>query len=249
MTPFNERMLLSAKERGSRLVLALDVRGPIEGRLDRAEAILEQTKEHIAAVKLNQHLLLPHGLKGVKGIVDGCTRERLPLIADLKMNDIESTNLDALESLVSFGFDGLIANPFVGYEEGLGRVMRRARDAGLGVLLLTYMSHRGAKDGYAVLTEKGEPLYRVFAARAKEWGADGVIVSAKSSAVTAEVRNIVGKDCLIFSPGVGPQGGTASDALASGADFVIVGRSVTEAPEPARVTAALRNESHAWARS
>ncbi len=242
MTPFKERMLLSAEERRSRVVLALDVAGPIETRLARARAILGQTKREAAAVKLNQHLLLPYGLIGVEGLVEECRKEGLPIIADLKMNDVESTNLDALESLVSFGFDGLIANPFVGYEEGLGRVLVRAREVGLGTLLLAYMSHEGAKDGYAILTAEREPLYRVFAARAREWGADGVIVSAKSNSTIREVRDIVGRDSLIFSPGIGPQGGTASNARASGADFVIVGRSVTEALDPAKTIVALRNE-------
>lgn len=243
MTPFNERVLLSAKERKSRLVLALDVAGPLDGRLARARAILEQTKHDVAAVKLNYHLLLPYGLRGVKNLVDECKRERLPIIADLKMNDIESTNLDALRSLISFRFDGLIANPFVGYEEGLGRVMKIAHRAGLGVLLLAYMSHEGAKDGYALRAENGEPLYKLFASRARKWKADGVVVSAKSGAKIAEVRRIVGRRCLIFSPGVGPQGGSASTALASGTDFIIVGRSVTGAPKPDVAVEALR---HQW---
>lgn len=245
MKPFNDRMLLSAEERRSRLVLALDVGGPIEGRLAKATAVFEQTKQNLAAVKLNQHLLLPLGLRGIRSLLEECKSEGLPLIADLKMNDIESTNLDALESLIAFGFDGLIANPFVGYDEGLGRVIGRAHEAGLGVLLLAYMSHRGATDGYALRSENGEPLYRIFASRAKEWGADGVIVSAKSGDRITEVKSIVGKSCLVFSPGIGPQGGSASTALASGTDFVIVGRSVTEAPDPAAAVAALRR---AWSK-
>lgn len=240
MTSFNERMLLSARKKGSRLVLALDVTGPFEERLTRAEGILEQTKRSVAAVKLNHHLLLPFGLRGVEGLIKTCKKEGLPLIADLKMNDIESTNLDILGSLSAFGFDAVIANPFIGYEEGLGRVIGHAHAGGLGVLLLVYMSHEGAKDGYALLTEKREPFYRVFADRAKQWETDGVIVSAKSPAMITEVRTLVGKECLIFSPGVGAQGGTASVALASGADFVIVGRSVTGATEPAKVVSELR---------
>jgi orotidine-5'-phosphate decarboxylase len=242
MTQFKERMLMSAKEKRSRLVLALDVSGPIEERLAKAQMVLEQTKQDLAAVKLNQHLLLPYGLNGVKSLIAECRGEGLPLIADLKMNDIESTNLDALQSLISFGVDGLIANPFVGYEEGLGKVIERAHKAALGVLLLAYMSHQGAEDGYALRSDKGEPLYRVFASRAREWGADGVVVSAKSSDKILEVRRIVGKHCLLFSPGIGPQGGRASTALASGTDFIIVGRSVTEAPNPAVAVSALRNE-------
>ena len=232
-------MLRASAAKGSKLVLALDTSGPFDGRLAKALMVVGQTKSCIAAVKLNQHLLLPFGLKGVEALVRECKDAGLPLIADLKMNDIESTNLDAIESLCSFGFDGVIANPFVGYDEGLGRGLERARAHGLGVLLLVYMSHAGSKDGYALGMEGGEPLYKEFARRARLWGAEGVIVSAKTPDVIAEVRGIVGKDSLIFSPGVGAQGGTASAAIRSGADFVIVGRSVTEAPEPAKAVAAL----------
>jgi len=242
MIPFNERVLRSAGERRSRLVLALDITGPMDDRLSRAQAVLERAMNDVAAVKLNNHLLLPYGLRGVKNLVDECKREGLPVIADLKLNDIESTNLDVLDSLISFGFDGLIANPFVGYEEGLGRVMTRAHRVGLGVLLLTYMSHEGAKDGYALRAEDGSPLYRLFASRARKWKADGVIVSAKSGPRIREIRRVIGKRCLIFSPGVGPQGGSASTALASGADFVIIGRSVTNAPRPEAAIATLRRQ-------
>jgi orotidine-5'-phosphate decarboxylase len=230
---FREKMAEASEKNRSRLVLALDVSGPAERRLEKAERVLEDTKELIAAVKLNHHLILPYGLRGLTRIVDACKESGLPLIADLKLNDIESTNLTVLESLVRWGFDAVIANPFVGYREGLGKLMELARADGFGVILLVYMSHEGANESYELRTTEGEPLYRVFAKRAKEWGADGVIVSAKAADRVAEVREIVGRGCMIFSPGVGPQGGRFSAGVASGADFVIVGRLVTESERPA----------------
>ncbi len=231
MSGFNERILSSAKEKHSRVVLALDISGPFETRLRRASEVLKSTGNHVSAVKVNNHLLLPYGLEGMKEVIITCRDAGLPLIADLKMNDIESTNLNVVDSLLSYGFDAVIANPFVGREEGLGKVVERMHLRGGGVLFLVYMSHRGAEEGYALRTEGGEPLYRVFARRAREWGADGVIVSAKSSKIMEETRKVVGKECLIFAPGIGVQGGSA--ATAGGADFVIVGRSIIEAADPA----------------
>ena len=229
---FKERLLASARKRGSRVVLALDFADPYLSRLSRAEKVLGQVKEHVAAVKINHHLILPFGLEGLGGIVDVCRGESLPLIADLKMNDIESTNLNIVDSLFAYGIDAVIANPFVGREEGLGKAIERTHANKGGVILLVYMSHGGAPEGYGLRLEGGEPLYRVFARRAKEWGADGVVVSAKSAEKIAETREIVGKGCLIFSPGVGAQGGDASAGTSAGADFVIVGRSITESPDP-----------------
>ena len=230
MSSFRDRMMASAERTGSRVVLALDVTGPYDARLARAEKALDATKDGIAAVKVNHHLLLPFGLEGIGKIVAKCHDRGLPLIADLKMNDIESTNLDIADSLLAYGFDAVIANPFVGKEEGLGGVIERMHAKGGGVILLVYMSHRGAKEGYS-LRVAGKPLYKTFAARAKDWRADGVIVSAKSPEKIAETRKIIGKGCLIISPGVGAQGGTRRGA-ALGADFVIVGRSIVEATNP-----------------
>lgn len=231
---FREKILESSRTRGSRVVLALDFGGSYDVRLKKAEEVLEKTKGEIAGVKINYHLLLPYGLKGLGGVIETCRKEELPLIADLKLNDIEATNLNVVDSLLAFGFDAVIANPFVGREEGLGKVIERLHSRGGGILLLVYMSHKGAGEGYSLRLEGGEPLYRVFARRAKGWGADGVVVSAKSPEKILETRRIVGKDCLVFSPGVGAQGGSASSGIGSGADFVIVGRSITESENPAK---------------
>jgi orotidine-5'-phosphate decarboxylase len=233
MTRFNERMLRSADEKRSRVVLALDFSEPFDRRLARAEHVLDATKRNVAAVKINHHLILPYGLQGLRRLVDTCRGEGLPLIADLKMNDIESTNLNIVDSLFAFGFDAVTANPFVGKEEGLGEVVKEVHSRGGGVLFLVYMSHKGAEEGYSLRLEGGEPVYRVFAARAKEWGADGVVVSAKAPEKISETRRIVGKDCLIFSPGVGAQGGDMKAGAAGGADFVIVGRAITDSRDPA----------------
>jgi len=237
---FRHNMLRSAKSHDSRVVLALDLSGPYDTRLRRAEKVLSATKESVAAVKMNHHLLLPFGLRGVKDLIDVCKEEKLPLVADLKLNDIESTNLNVVDSLLTFGFDGVTANPFVGREEGLGKVIDRMHAKEGGVILLVYMSHRGAGEGYGLRDEKGVPLYRTFAQRARAWGADGVVVSAKTVDKISETRRIVGKDCLIFAPGIGPRGGDSASGAGEGADFVIVGRSITESSDPVKALRAFK---------
>ncbi len=232
---FKEEILDSAKRHDSRVVLSLDVWGPYGERLGRAKEVLKQTRERIAAVKVNHHLLLPFGLEGVKEIVEACRREGLPLIADLKINDIESTNLNIVDSLFDFGFEALTANPFVGWREGLEKVVTRVHEKGGGIIFLVYMSHSGAEEGYSLYLKGGKPIYRVFAERARVWKADGIVVSAKSSKMIREARKIVGKGCLIFSPGIGAQGGDPLEWYGTGADFMIVGRALTEAPDPGQV--------------
>ena len=231
---FRERMARSSTRNGSRLVLALDLSGPYDTRVSRAEAVLGAVKGAIAAVKVNHQLLLPYGLQGIRSLVETCRVERLPLIADLKLNDIGSTNVNVVDSLLSFGFDAVIANPFVGREEGLGEVIARMHAGEGGVILLVYMSLRGADEGYGLFEHSGEPLYRTFAVRARDWGADGVVVSARSVDKIIETRRIVGEECIIFSPGIGPQGGEVASGAGEGADFIIVGRSITESADPAK---------------
>lgn len=242
MTGFNERIVRSSRRSGSRLVLALDVSDIHERRLHHAEKVLASVKDEVAAVKLNHHLLLPFGLEGVRGIIGTCHDAGLPLIADLKLNDIESTNVNAVGSLFKYGFDAFIANPFVGYREGLGATIDLAHARGRGVILLVYMSHRGAVEGYSLQVDGGRQLYQVFAERAKHWRADGVVVSAKSNAKVSETRKIVGEKCLIFSPGVGAQGGRVAAGVTPGADFIIVGRTIMESPNPAKVVRELNAE-------
>ena len=240
MQTFRERVLASSRERGSRVVLALDVSGPFGQRVARAMKVLQQTKESIAAVKVNFHLLLPFGLTGIRNLIDLCKGEGLPLIADMKLNDIGSTNLEVIESLLASRFDAVIANPLVGYRDGMGEAIERAHELGGGVILLVYMSHRGVNEGYTLRLDGGRRLYQAFAERARRWGADGTIVSARSRAALRETRKIVGGDCLIFAPSVGAQGGEAEAAISSGADFIIVGRSVIDSEEPSREAERLR---------
>ncbi len=228
---FRDSLIASSKSHASRIVLALDVTGPSEARLGKAAGLLEQLSVGVAGVKVNFQLLLPRGLEGIAEVARICSDNSLPLIADIKLNDIESTNLDAVEQLFSHGVDAVIANPFAGFDDGLAKPIHRARELGKGVLLLVYMSHAGAKEGYSLKVER-EPLYLEFARRVRDWDTDGAVVSSKSLETISQVRKIIGRERLIVSPGVGTQGGDGAKAVKAGTDFAIVGRSIIDAAEP-----------------
>jgi orotidine-5'-phosphate decarboxylase len=234
----------NSRKSGSRIVLAADVGGPYATRLERASSLVASLSERVVAVKLNWHLLLPFGVLGLRELVERCSDAGLPLIADMKLNDIGATNVEAAETLFSNGFDALIANPFVGYEEGIRDVMQRSREMRKGVILLVYMSHRGAREGYG-LKAGNQPLYLRFARETRRWRAEGAIVSSKSPSIIREVRSILRREQVILSPGVGTQGGDARRAIGAGSDYVIVGRSITEAKDPGRSADALNSELRA----
>jgi orotidine-5'-phosphate decarboxylase len=231
----------NSRKSGSRVILAADVGGPFETRLERAVSLVSAVGESVVAVKVNWHLLLPYGVLGLRGLVERCVEAGLPLIADMKLNDIGSTNVEAAETLFSNGFDALIANPFVGYKEGMEDLLAKSREMRKGVIMLVYMSHAGASDGYG-LRAGGEPLYVGFARRTRRWGADGAVVSSKSPSIIREVRSVLKKEQVILSPGVGFQGGDARKALEAGSDYLIVGRSIVDSKDPARSVEALNRE-------
>jgi orotidine-5'-phosphate decarboxylase len=240
---FRELIARSAERRRSRIVLALDVVGPLDRRIERARQILKDVAGDVAAVKLNMHLLLPFGLLGLQELVSDCRGYGTPVIADIKLNDIEATNRDAVTTLFMHGLDAVIANPFVGFKEGLSGVLQIGRERDKGVILLVYMSHAGAREGYGVKLLNGQPMYIALAEKTRKWNADGAIVSARSLPVLRAVRKKLRADQIILSPGVGAQGGDAKRALRAGSDYVIVGRSITEAHDPARAVRKLRRES------
>ena len=97
------------------------------------------------------------------------------------------------------GFDAMIANPFVGWKGGLEVVFDEANSRDKGVILLVYMSHPGAPEGYGrmVMDEQGKRLfYTVFAENARKWGASGVIVGATHLPIVQEVYNILGEEII-----------------------------------------------------
>jgi orotidine-5'-phosphate decarboxylase len=228
---FGERLKESSKRHGSKIILALDITGPQSTRAARAESLLNELGDSLAGVKVNFQLLLPQGLQGLAGVASICAKKELPLIADIKLNDIESTNLETVELLFGNGFDAVIANPFAGHNEGLSKVIARSKALKKGVILLVYMSHEGAEEGYALKVGE-EPMYMRFARKVVEWGADGAIVSAKSLDIIKDVRRTLEPWQVILSPGIGFQGGEADKAIRAGTDFAIVGRSIIDAKAP-----------------
>lgn len=238
----------SERRRGSRVVLALDVVEENPERVfSRSISVLREVHEYICAVKINYHLILPLALfNGVKKIIGLAKELSLPTIADCKANDIGSTNRIIAENYFRAGFDALVANPFIGWEDGLQPIFEVAEKMGGGVILLVYMSHRAAWEGYGQkvydpISGRVKPQYIILAERALSWGADGVIVGATYPEKIREVYGILGSSIPIYSPGVGAQGGDVDAAVSAGSHYLIVGRSIVDAKSPARAAEVIRD--------
>ncbi len=252
--PFRVRMEQTAKTRQTNIVLALDF--PFEKPekrktiFNKAEEALRSAQPYICAVKMNHHLVLPLGtFDGVQQLVNMAHRKGLLTIMDCKANDIGSTNQAIAEYYYAAGFDALIANPFVGWDEGLKPIFDVAKRLNRGVILLVYMSHKAAFEGYGQTvfeTETGNklPQYVSFAKKALKYGADGAVVGATYPEKIEEVHQILGENVPIFSPGIGTQGGDIKSALEAGSRYLIVGRSIVQAEDPAKAAKEIR--SIAW---
>lgn len=248
---FRDRIEEISKSKGSNIVLALDF--PFEkpenrqALYNRAEHVLEAVHPYICAVKINYHLILPLGIfNGLKKLLEKAHERELVAIADSKINDIGATNQVIAEYFFAAGFDALIANPFVGWEEGLKPAFEVAKKLRKGIILLTYMSHKGAGEGYGQMvvdaeTGRNMPQYMLFAKKALKWKADGVVVGATYPEKIKEIHKVLGGKIPIYSPGIGPQGGAIESALKAGTRYLIVGRAITLTENPAESAEYMRN--------
>lgn len=243
---FIERIKKSANLHKSKLVLALDLSYTNKNDLLKfAKNTTNALGDYICAIKINFHLLLPLDLYSeVKTVTALAHSLGLQTIADIKLNDISNTNEVALSHLWSAGFDALTMNPFIGFA-ALRDAILYAHKNNNGVIALVYMSHKSASDTYGlkVIDPKRNTtvqMYELFLDWVEELNADGIVVGATLPEIIKKCSARVKGKVLIFSPGIGTQGGDAKQALANGSDYLIVGRSIIEAKDPKAETSQIR---------
>jgi orotidine-5'-phosphate decarboxylase len=236
---FQARIEEASETHASKIVLSLDyILSDREALFLRSLQTLETLAPHLCAVKINRHLILPLGLHPlVERLVTVAHNLDLPVIMDCKINDIGDTNLEIARCYFEAGFDAVTANPFIGWEGGLEPVFNLAGESSKGVILLVYMSHRSAGEGYGqkiVDSRTGHERrqYLVFAERAVAWGADGVVVGATYPEKIREVNQVLKDRIPIYSPGIGVQGGALNCVADAGASYFIIGRSILLSPDP-----------------
>ncbi len=138
------------------------------------------------------------------------------LILDAKRGDIGSTAEQyAAEAFDRYGADVVTVNPYLGRDSLEPFLSREDR----GVFVLCRTSNPGS-DAFQRLDVAGRPLYEHVAITVTgEWdplGRTGLVVGATQLPELARVRAVVGPDVPLLVPGVGAQGGSASDAVVAG---------------------------------
>lgn len=194
-----------------RLIVALDL-----ADVDRARSIAKEVRGSVDAIKVNWPLILAGGLAIIRELSGSGY-----VLADLKVADIPNTSGLIVERAVLAGASGVICHGFAG-EDSVRACVKAAGAADLFVV--TELSHPGGQEFTAKVAED-------IARLAIRAGAAGIIAPATRPERVKAFRGIVGTR-LILAPGVGTQGGKAAEAIAAGADAVIVGRAIYEAEDP-----------------
>lgn len=231
---FNQNLDAISAQKITKIILALDLdyRRNVSGLLKEAKSLVKKVSDYICAVKLNFHLILPLSLPEIASLNAQIADEGLVSIADIKLNDIGNTNVVTTKYLWDCGFSGVIVNPFVGYKGALDSVYEVAAKRHKGVITLAYMSHEGADEGYGLRLENGRTIYDECLSRAIEWKSSGVIIGTTRPEKISVARKYLGTKIKIMCPGSGAQGGDIGAALAAGADYIIIGRSITKSHSP-----------------
>jgi orotidine-5'-phosphate decarboxylase len=219
-----------------RLIVALDVPEAAEAR-----ALAARLRGRVGALKVGSQLFTAAGPGLVKELVAGGDR----VFLDLKYHDIPNTVAGAVASAVRLDVALLTVHALGGRAMLESAVEARGSSATRLLAITILTSH-----DEAVLQQLGVRgpvsdaalrLARVAAAA----GIDGVVASPQEARA---IRAACGPGLLIVTPGVRPAGAargdqsrvaTPAEALAAGADRIVVGRPVTAAPDPASAADAI----------
>lgn len=197
------------------LILALDVMNEQE-----ATEICDSVKEYIDTIKIGYPLALAEGLEIIGKLKD---KFGFKVICDFKVADIDATNSKICDETFKAGADAIICHGFVG-SDSVQACLDMANKHKKELFLLTEMSHPGAK---MFLQENADEIARMGV----EMGIKNYVAPATRLDRLSDIRNIVGDDAYIISPGVGKQGGDGKKTLEY-SNAIIVGRSIYESQNP-----------------
>ncbi len=225
---------------GNRLIAALDA--PSRGD---AERLVERLEGVPSWVKVGLELFCAEG----PSIVRELTTRGLAVMLDLKLHDIPETVARATAKVAGLGA-GLLTVHASGGPAMLEAAVKAAKDGGdMRVLAVTVLTSLDDTD--LVQTGAIGPVAELVTKRARLAVASGCHGIVASPHEVASLRAVVPPGFLLVTPGIRPAGSAAGDqkrvmtprqARAAGADLVVIGRPLRDAPSPAAVARAVVEE-------
>lgn len=217
---------------GERLIVALDVK-----TLKEAGDIIKKLSPAVRVFKIGIELFTLCGPDSVRMVHDNGAKAFL----DLKFHDIPNTVANAVRSAAGLGVFMLNIHT-LGGSEMIRQAARAVAESGqkpklLGVTVLTSMDQASIQE--VGIGGRLEDEVVSLAGMGKNAGLDGVVASPKEAEL---IRKGLGKDFIIVTPGIRPAWAeigdqkrttTPAEAIKAGADYVVVGRPILEARDPA----------------
>jgi orotidine-5'-phosphate decarboxylase len=223
-----------------RMIFALDVDSP-----QKAKEWVTKLESHVKFYKVGLQLFLA----GWFPVIDWITARGHKVMVDLKLFDVPETVRRAVQQLRNRG----ITFATVHGNDPILRAAAAERGEDLKILAVTVLTSFGEEDMLEMFGVpcKVEDLVFVRARKALRLGCDGVVSSGLEA---ARLRGELGQNFLIVTPGIRPGANitieqddqkrivTAGQAIADGADYVVVGRPIATAADPIAVVEAMQGE-------
>jgi orotidine-5'-phosphate decarboxylase len=233
----------------AQLIVALDVPSA-----DDAERLIDQLYE--------LDLIFKIGLESLYGyperIFSYCEARDVRFFIDAKLHDIPRTVGAAVTQLVRPGTHIINVHALGGdamMRAAVEAAQSRADELGISVphvFAVTILTSHGAEDlgELGLQGGPGENATRL-AALARDAGCSGVVCSAHE---VADLKKFFGYDFLTLTPGIRPPGEahgdqkrvmTPAQAVAAGTDYLVIGRPITQAADPAAAARAVLDDMRA----
>ena len=227
------------REQGPRIIVALDYAEPAD-----AVRTVQRLDPRYCRVKVGKELFTRGGPQGVRQLID----LGFEVFLDLKFHDIPHTVAQAVKAATDLGVW------MVNVHASGGSAMLRAARAALegttprpfliGVTVLTSLSEA---DLHEIGIDHGvDDQVARLAGLVQHAGLDGVVCSAREA---RSLRARFGPRFKLITPGIRPQGAAQNDqqrtltpvqALRAGADYLVIGRPITQADDPSAALAAIQ---------
>jgi orotidine-5'-phosphate decarboxylase len=220
-----------------RLIVALDVPS-----IETALSLITKLGRSVSFYKIGYQLGYAGGLAFAHQLID----DGKQVFLDFKLHDIGNTVEKGVQSVAKMGASFLTVH---GYPQTMQAAVKGKGTSKLKILAETVLTSYDDTDldraGYRM--KVGE-LAAARAEQARKSGIDGLVCSPEEA---SNLRKIVGDNMVLVTPGIRPAGSAAGDqkrimtpakAIAAGADYLVVGRPVTEAADPKAAAEAIVGE-------
>lgn len=220
-----------------RLIVALDVPS-----VEMALKLVTRLGRAVSFYKIGYQLGYAGGLAFARQLID----DGKSVFLDFKLHDIGNTVEKGVESVARMGASFLTVH---GYPQTMQAAVTGRGSSRLKILAVTVLTSYDDNDlaGAGYRMKVGE-LAAARAQQARDCGIDGLVCSPEEA---ANLRKIAGDTMVLVTPGIRPAGSAAGDqkrimtparAIAAGADYLVVGRPITEAGDPKAAAEAIVTE-------